>query len=75
VDQRALREARLRQPFRPFLLKTKGGREFVINVPEHMAVGPAALGLIDHATEAGVLVLLHEVESLTYVGEKGGKSS
>ena len=75
VDYQVIREARLREPFRPFVLTTTSGRRFHIGVPEHLAVAPWGLGVIDRDTEAGVLVLMKEVASLTYVDETSERSA
>ena len=54
MDTQSIREAILRRPFQPFVLRMNDGREFRIPHPEYVAVSRRALVVIDADTQAAV---------------------
>ena len=68
MDYRILREARLRNPFRPFHLKTVSGRVFFVDRATHMAVCDLIVAVVDEK-ELPVWFKPEEVESISYYDE------
>jgi hypothetical protein len=67
MQYEAIREARLRHPFRPFILKTTAGKIFFVGEAEHLAVAPHVVIVLDHDTQVQVLLKPDEVASITYM--------
>ena len=52
MNSTAIREARLQQPFKPFVMKLVDKRELVVRHPEFVAVSPNHLLFINENTDA-----------------------
>ena len=72
MDYEAIREARLRYPFRPFFMKTKRGRVFFVDVPEHLAVAPKVVIVYDIEKEVPVTMSPAEVAGIVPVDDGPG---
>jgi len=73
MDTNAIREAVLKRPFRPFILRMNDGRQFYIPHPEYVAVSRRVVSVIDHVSEAAVYLEPILIASLQY--EDGEPSS
>ena len=66
MDTNAIREAVLKRPFKPFILRMNGGREFYIPHPEYVAVSRRVVSVIDHVSEAAIYLEPILISSLQY---------
>ena len=70
MDYQTIREARLREPFRPFRLRTTAGQVFHITRPEYLAVSSRAVGILDGEDGGGYAFQPAEIEALEYEDQK-----
>ena len=68
MDYRAIREARLRKPFRPFVLRATNRRSYIVREPTHLAVASFAVGVVD-TDDICVCLAPDEVRSLIYFSD------
>lgn len=62
------------QPFRPFVLKTTGGREYAVNHPETAILSPGGKALfVFIAPDAGIILDVLMIESIHF-GESAKKN-
>jgi hypothetical protein len=62
-----IREAILARPFKPFRVRTGGGREYEVKHPEFMAITPGGRTIIvTHSREGAEMIDLRLVESLQF---------
>jgi hypothetical protein len=66
MDTKSIRDAVLRQPFRPFTLRLNDGRTFLVPHPEFVAVSRRLVMLIDPDTEAGIFLEPILIASMKY---------
>ncbi len=67
MDTNTIREAVLRQPFRPFVLRMDDDREFRIPHPEYVAVSRRVVMVINADDESGVYLEPILIASLRYL--------
>jgi hypothetical protein len=64
----SIREAVLRRPFQPFILRMNDGRVFHVRHPEYVAVSRRMVVVIDPETEAGIWLEPVLIASLEFEG-------
>ncbi len=67
MDTKTIREAVLRRPFRPFVLRMNDGREFRIPHPEYVAVSRRVVVAINAEDESGVYLEPILIASMHYL--------
>lgn len=68
MEYQTIREARLRRPFRPFVLRATNNRSFIVREPTHLAVASFAVAVVD-SDDIGVCLAPDEVESLIFFAD------
>jgi hypothetical protein len=71
MDYEAIRAARLRLPFRPFLVRAKDGSVFFISEDVHVAVSPKVVALYDAKQDRRAILSPSDVDEITYADQAG----
>jgi hypothetical protein len=74
MEYQAIREARLRVPFRPFTLTFSNGWTVLVDEPTHLAIAPNVL-LVADEKELPRHFHPRDVTSLVYADETSGKAN
>lgn len=67
MNYEEIRQARLRKPFRPFILRMKNGDEHLIPDPVHLAISRRIMGFVNPKTGIIEQSSPEAVESLRFV--------
>ena len=69
MDTNVIRDAVLKRPFQPFVLRMNDGRAFHVRHPEYVAVSPLLVAFIDAEKETGMFLEPYLIASLEVPGQ------
>jgi len=72
MEYEAIREARLRHPFRPFFIRTVDGRVFFIREDVHLAVAPGVVAFYDQLQDRREIMKPSDIDGILYADQPLG---